>query len=149
MHPLNFIFCCCFNDSPSFKAIEDEEKNTTHINWFIDRLITKEEFLKEKHHIYPLKQNIYRMILILLIFGNFYLFPQTLYLIATLFIFPKLLLWNEFLLLNSLVTSLSVICIVIYSYLGWVKKAIFIGILMIFLLSYLIFYIMEIILLNK
>ena len=84
MHPLNFIFCCFLNDSPSFKAIEDEEKNTTRINWLIDKLITKEEFLNEKHHIYPFMQNIYKICVILLIFGNFYVFPQTLYFIASL-----------------------------------------------------------------
>ena len=31
----------------------------------------KEEFLNEKHHIYPFMQNIYKICVILLIFGNF------------------------------------------------------------------------------
>ena len=132
---------------PIYKAIEDEETGQ-RINWFIDKIITKEQFLMEKHNISKLKMNIIRLFILLTIIINFYVFPTTLYLISTLMFLFKIPLLERFLFLNISVSLIAFCLTLIYARLGWLKKIILMGSILLYLILYLILYSSEIIIID-
>lgn len=113
------------NEPPYYKSknFDNEDLSLNKINWITDKLVSKEEFLYEKFGISNLRQNIYRVIIFILILLLNYAFPCTVSIFCYYLGVQTRTVKNEFLTYNSLVSAVSIILVIFYVKSSWTNKA--------------------------
>lgn len=139
---MNLIFCCCFNDPPfyKYKNEKDDFFECAKINWVLDKICSKEEFLMEKHNITWQKRYSYRLFIMTVLFIIFIVFPQTLYIIYYQIYISKTFVKNAFYLMDLLMSFCLVLIMIFYVKLNRAFKGLIDLLLMITLLIVFIIY---------
>ncbi len=109
------MFCFCFSGPIIYKPADESPDSQPGINWFKEQKISKTKFLYERHYISIARLYYTRLIIFLLIFFLFYVFPNCLFIIYSIIGYDKEKINNNFFLHNFFITKLLISGVIIFS----------------------------------